>query len=455
MPLVQERAETTTKSETFSTRPFECSAVVPTTRPLYYGWIMLPLAMLALAASSPGQTYGVMIFNEMIRSQLQLGHSSFALAYTIGTILGAFPIPLFGWGMDRFGNRATMLALMGMFSLACLLMSLVQGWLMLTVGFLFLRMLGPGALAFVSGNTLAYWFDKRLGMVEGIRSLGTALSMACTPVLSLFLMQHYGWRGAYVGFALFSAGVLLPLFWLLYRNQPGDLGQYIDGVTLQRAELARHTRQAISAEQDFTLSEALKTAAFWIISAGTATYGLVQTALFFSLVPIFAERGLTAADAATMLSVFGIALTLMQLLGGILADRWAATQLMCLGLLLFSAGLSLITFAGSGTSPVLIGAIFGSSQGIFLGAAHPVWARYYGRQHLGKIRGCLMTINVASSSLGPLFAGVTYDLFGNFGFAMAVFMLVPLPIALLSLAARKPVKPVSQPFIEHLAPEAA
>ncbi len=405
---------------------------------LFYGWIMVPLAMLALAASSPGQTYGVTIFNESIRTDLRLDHGAFALAYTLGTIFGAFPITLFGWSMDRFGIRATMLAMIGLFSMACLFMSLATGWVLLMFGFMFLRMLGPGALAFVSGNTLAYWFERRLGMVEGIRSLGTALAMAFTPMISLYLMHRFGWRGAYVCFAIFMAAVLLPLFWKFYRNRPGDLGQYIDGHSLQRIEADRNARQGQPHSPDFTLGQALRTPAFWIISGGTATYGLVQTALFFSLVPIFAERGLTATDAATMLSVFGVALTLMQFIGGMLADRFSSRHLMAAGLTLFSCGLGLITFGGTGLSPIVIGLIFGTSQGLFMGAAHPVWARYFGREHLGKIRGCLMTINVASSSLGPLFAGVTYDLFGHFGFAMIVFTFAPLPLAALSLAAHKP-----------------
>jgi len=67
-----------------------------------------------------------------------------------------------------------------------------------------------------------------------------------------------------------------------------------------------------------------------------------------------------------------------------------------------------------------------------------LWARYFGRRHLGKIRGVLMTINIGSSSLGPLFAGLTRDWQGNFDMALIVFTLAPLPIALLSLLVASP-----------------
>jgi hypothetical protein len=46
----------------------ECVAVRD--RPFYYGWIMLPISMAALIASSPGQTFGVSILNEPMRASL-------------------------------------------------------------------------------------------------------------------------------------------------------------------------------------------------------------------------------------------------------------------------------------------------------------------------------------------------------------------------------------------------
>ena len=49
-----------------------------------------------------------------------------------------------------------------------------------------------------------------------------------------------------------------------------------------------------------------------------------------------------------------------------------------------------------------------------------------------------MTINIASSSLGPLFAGVTRDWQGDFNLALVAFAIAPLPIALLSLRVAPP-----------------
>jgi len=407
----------------------------------YYGWIMLPLAMLALAASAPGQTYGVMIFNEHIRTSLSLSHSQLAFAYTLGTIIGCLPITFFGSAMDRYGLRRTMLVMLTLFSLACGLMSLVSNWFMLLAGFTFLRMLGPGALAFLSGNTLSFWFDRKLGTVEGIRSTGTALSMMIAPILGLFLLQQFGWQKAYLCLGGLVACGLIPTFWYLFRNSPSEFGRGLDGVQVITRDETDQTETTVKQpDTDFTLGEALRTPAFWIFGSSKAMYALIQTAFFFSLVPILTERGFGETEAASLTTVFGITLIVMQMVGGALADRFPPTALLFIGLSFFSTGLALVSFASAGWMLLLAGILFGCGQGTFFGALQPIWARCYGRTHLGKIRGFLMTTMVGSSSIGPLVAGVTFDTWGSFSPAMYAFTLAPIPLAILCLLAPLPSK---------------
>ncbi|MEX0818076.1 MAG: MFS transporter [Pirellulaceae bacterium] len=406
-------------------------------RPLYYGWVMLPLAMATLIASSPGQTFGISIFNEPMRLSLGLSHGQLAAAYMLGTLLGAIPIGFIGRQMDRHGLRRTLLVVVSLFSLACVLTSAVQGWLALAAAFCLLRMLGPGALGLLSGNTLAFWFDRRLGMVEGFRQVGMALAMATIPMLNLWLVSHWGWRGAY---GILGASIwllLFPVVVIWFRNHPADVGQRLDGIGSRRL---RNSEDHATNEVfwGLTLGEALRTRAFWIVASGTATFGLIHTAVFFCLVPMFQERGLTAGVAATTLTVFAASLAAMQLVGGMLADRIRASYLLCAGMTGLGTAILLLFHSNSSAMALVVGAALGASQGMFFGAAHPLWARYFGRRHLGKIRGTLMTINVGSSSLGPLFAGLSRDVTGDFNLSLAVFAFAPFPIALLSLLVAPP-----------------
>lgn len=408
---------------------------------LFYGWIMLPLSMVALVASSPGQTFGVSIFNESIRESLALSHGQLAAAYMLGTLLAAVPITFTGALMDRFGLRRTMLAAIGLFGAACLLISQAAGWWSLLLAFFCLRALGPGALAFLSSNTLAFWFQRRLGLVEGLRQLGMAAAMTVIPTFNLYLVHSFGWRSAYLllGFSLWL--LLLPPMLLWFRNRPEELGQCIDG-TPRRWPRTDHSTGAGSIDFDpnwgLSLSQTLQQRSFWIVTGGTTLFGIVHTAVFFCLVPIFLDRGLSEADAAAMMTVFAISLALMNFVGGMLADRLPAPLLLAIGIAGLGASMFLLLAMHQAPTAYLVGGVMGLSQGLFFGTSQPLWARYFGRLHLGKIRGLLTTVNVGTSSLGPLFAGLLRDHFGSFDLALLAFAIAPLPLALAALTARPP-----------------
>jgi MFS family permease len=415
---------------------------------LYYGWIMLPISMVTLIASAPGQTFGVSIFNEPMRLSLGLSHSQLSAAYMLGTLLGAIPITFIGHQMDKRGLRQAMLAVVTLFSIACLITATVNGWLMLVIAFCFLRMLGPGALAFLSGNTLSFWFERRLGTVEGVRQLGMAAAMIAIPTLNLWLVNQMGWRGAYAVLGVAIWVVLFPLVALLFRNHPTDVGQQFDGTRDDVDNFLVATAASTTARVDtvsteywgLTLSQAMRTGSFWIVAGGTAAFSLILTAVFFCLAPLLEERGLSAKDAAATLTTCAACMAVMQLSGGMLADRLRAPYLMFIGMAGLSVSMLLLHRANTATSAMLAGGAMGIAQGLYFGTTHPLWARYFGRRHLGKIRGMLMTLAVASSAVGPFFAGTTRDWLGSFDLAMAVFIIAPLPIAVLSLLATPPSK---------------
>ncbi len=110
--------------------------------------------------------------------------------------------------------------------------------------------------------------------------------------------------------------------------------------------------------------------------------------------------------------LFAVCLSVMPLIGGTLSDRLRAPVLLATGLTGLGVSMVILNVASTPAAALVAGAAMGTSQGVYFGAVQPLWARYFGRRHLGKIRGVLTTVNVGSSSLGPLLAGVTRDLSG-------------------------------------------
>ena len=70
------------------------------------------------------------------------------------------------------------------------------------------------------------------------------------------------------------------------------------------------------------------------------------------------------------------------------------------------------------------------------------WADYYGREHLGTIRGITLSAQVGGQALGPIIAGVTFDWTGGYQWPFLFFTAVASLSGLLVLSASPPKKPV-------------
>jgi MFS family permease len=401
--------------------------------PFFYGWVMLPVAMALQVGTSPGQTYGVSVFNPFIREALGLSHSELTGSYLVASLLAAAPLPIVGWLIDRFGLRATALGVISLLGIACLAISGADGLIGLTLGFLLLRTFGQGSLTLIANNTLAMWFSRRLGTVSGLSGLGFSGAIAIVPATFLLLIHGMGWRWTFrvVGFGTWF--LLIPLVFLLYRNHPADVGQQLDGdpsPSEGETNLGREAESTApsSLAQSFDLWQACRTRSYWIALAISALWGMIATAVFFNIIPIFAWQGLSETQAAATFTTFAIAMAISQVASGILADRVPLNVLLSLSAVGLLGGILTLWNMNSAIVAHLYAMQFGAAQGLLIAVGNTLWPRYFGRVHLGQIRSSIWTATVASCSVGPFLMGLSIDMLGGYGPSLALFA------ALLSVA---------------------
>ena len=403
--------------------------------PFFYGWVMLSLAMIAMILTSPGQTYGVSAFNPSFREALNLSHSLLTGAYMLGTLLASIPQAYIGALMDRWGIRRTMTAVVILFGLACLFTSQVRNLPMLFFAFLCLRMFGQGALSLLASNTLAMWFHDRLGRVSGIMNVGTAAAVGLVPGLILSLINGIGWRWTYAALGIIVWVIMLPLLATLFRNQPEDVGQMPDGLPTPKLEseiLAENGRS-------FTLPAALHTRAYWITVCLTVAWSMIVTGITFNIIPLFESHGLTEEIAAASFATLATALAVSQIVGGYLADRLPLNWLACASAAGLTAGVLMLLPMQTVAQAHIFALFLGVGQGLLGAVQSTLWVRYYGRLHLGKIRGSVATASVAASSLGPFIMGATFDLFGSYNTSLWLFLALLLPLTFITPWATLPV----------------
>ena len=81
---------------------------------VYYGWVVLGVAALAMVGTLPGRTQGLGLITEPLLRDFGLGRVAYAQINLVATLIGA--LGCFGVGrlLDRYGSRSvlTVLALL-------------------------------------------------------------------------------------------------------------------------------------------------------------------------------------------------------------------------------------------------------------------------------------------------------------------------------------------------------
>ena len=403
----------------------------------YYGWIIVPVSILGSFATSPGQTYMISVFNPSFRDALSLNLSQLTGAYMLGTVLASIPQPYIGYWSDRVGIRRMLILIVVLFSLACVFIAQANSLLMLTLAFFFLRLFGQGALELLSTNMLPMWFRERLGRVSGIKNIVVRLLIGSIPLGVLAVIKQAGWRETYVLAGVVVLIVMLPLALFIYIGRPEDIGEEIEGGHTSKEPV--NVGQPISTpEKAFTLKEAMRSRSYWILVLSWVAWAAIATAITFNLLPIFTELGLSEEAAAGMFSLLMIASAFFQILGGTLADRIALKWLAFGSLGLYSLALGALITLPPDVAILSYTLTLGLGLGLFGGLSNTVWVRYFGRTHLGNIRGSVWTAGVAGSSVGPFLMALAFDRFGDFRFSLIVAASVLAVLAVAGLWATPP-----------------
>jgi OFA family oxalate/formate antiporter-like MFS transporter len=82
---------------------------------------------------------------------------------------------------------------------------------------------------------------------------------------------------------------------------------------------------------------------------------------------------------------------------------------------------------------ILYAIFMGITQGFGGVVSGTIWAKYYGRAHIGKIRGSVFTAGVVGSSLGPFIMGFIYDNTGSYQLSLWIFAVLLFPTIIASL----------------------
>jgi MFS family permease len=387
------------------------------TRPVGSTWLVVGVAAFAMVATLPGRTHGLGLVTEPLLRDLGIDRVQYASINLWATLFGAIFCVPWGWLIDRLGAAAMLALTLMALGAVVVVMGQVPGtwivtWAMpapswlsasgtwnttlamdLFLLVLLTRGLGQSALSVVSITMLGQSTGARSGLAVGIYSFLVAVGFAAAFSLIKYVDDSWrpGWRELWsaIGWVVLASG---PVAWILIRplrlreTTPGH------GDALPEA----------SSDMSVTFGEALRSPAFWVFGIATSLYGLIAAGISLFNESILAERGFDRGVYLAITSEMFMVGLASNLASGWLATRWPMGRILALAMFLLASALLSYPFVASLTHLYLYAVVMAVAGGMVTVIFFSVWARAFGKKHLGQIQGAAQMITVLASAFGPL-----------------------------------------------------
>ena len=376
------------------------------------------------------------------RTQLSI---AFAFTRVEGGVLG----PVEGYLNDRVGTRRMVLIGMLILGFGLILLGQVSQLWMFYLAYIVMA-LGGGLGGWLPLTALLNnWFVRNrtaaMGWSNSVTRLGGLLLI---PAMAWAIDPDHdrlGWQLTATILGLFTLATAVPLSRLI-RNRPEDYNLRPDGDriglrstagTTEGPATSRHV--AAPADVDFTVSQALRTPAFWFISFGHGFTSMAIVALMAHLAPMMTDAGFSLQTTAWVVTVYTFVSMVFQVIGGYIGDRVPKNVALFVFTCIQGAAVMVIAFSSS----LIMAYLFAILFGIGFGGRNPLTTAirgdYFGRTYYGMLLGISQVPMNILLLIAPLFAGLMRDLQGTYTTAFFVMGILTFLGGALMLMAKKPV----------------
>jgi MFS family permease len=319
-----------------------------------------------------------------------------AFGWSKPQVMGAFTFGLAVWGaasyaagaaIDAGQGRVLMSAGAALAGAGFVVWSRVDGLAMLYVAWAMLGASMAATLYEPAFNVLTKRFPDRY--VRGITTLTLVGGFASTLSFpaAAWLIARFEWRMALAIIGAVLLLVVAPLHAWALRGTP-------------KTTVPAAHRDAVA---DATLHEALRERSFWLLTATFTLYSFAAAAMWAHMMPAFAAKGRSEAQALAVVVWFGPAQVAGRL-GYVAFGRWVSARRLGL-MVLGGLPVSLAIFAVSDGTPALLlfALLFGVANGLVTIVRGSLVPEYFGRQHVGRISGAMTGISLLARASAPLF----------------------------------------------------
>ncbi len=395
----------------------ETSLLMRTVKPrFFYGYIVVVVAAsIQLVGWGIVDVFGV--FFKPLLTEFGWTRAIISGAASLCLLVHGFAGIIVGGLSDRFGPRIVMTALSVIYGLGLLLMSRVSTIWQLYLFYGVVVGIGVSGMDVILLSTTARWFVKRRGMMSGIVKVGTGVGILIMPLVASMLISAYGWRNSYSIAGVASLVFIVSAAQFL-RRDPREIGQLPDGEEETKAGSLNLVEVGLS------LREAIHTGQFWMICVAYLIISFCAHTILVHIVPHAGDLGISATNAASVLSVIGGASIASRFIMGSAGDRIGHKRALLVCFFILVTALSWLQVARELRMLYLFAVIYGFNHGGFFALISPLVAGLFGTRSQGTLLGIIIFSGTIGGSISTILSGHIFDITGSYQLAFLILLIL-------------------------------
>lgn len=419
----------------------------------YYGWVIVGASGTVIFGRMAPNITTLTVFIYPMSEELGWSRTVISGAVSAGALAAVVFSPVVGWAIDRYGTRPVMVISMVVLGLSMTSLAWATVPFTFYLAYSTARVVFHTAAPIGASTVVSRWFIRKRGRAIGIVFLFGAIGGLVFTMQSALFIDHFGTKVAWLSLGLLVLGVSVIPVLLLVAERPEDIGLMPDGrmpdevpvpaSSLPVQEQIPRTVQVqtgVPVDDSWSLGGAMRTRSFWVLFFMGMAMFCVNTGTNVHIGAYYRDQGLTLTLAAVAISFSWLVSAFGSVVWGWVLEKIEARYAYSLLLLILGIStlylLTVDSAAGAFGAAALIGSVSAGSQVI----PTIMYADYYGRNSMGKIRGISETGVLIGQSTGPLLAGVVFDLNGSYSFVFLVFGGIAITCGLIVLTATRPVR---------------
>ena len=431
-------------------------------RGVFYGWWLVGLSsiMLTLMSLTVFQGLGTMLV--ALERQFLWSRTALSGAFSLARVEGAVLGPIEGVLIDRIGTRRMVMigyTIMGVGfiwlsqieSLGNMRLvakvspfdSLDESLIQFYLAYIFIT-LGSGLGGWLALIALVNnWFSRRRSFAMATAMSGIHLGGLLVTPFALAI-DTFGFDSTALGIGIVLLAIVGPAAKAI-RNHPEDMGLLPDGDTqLPQVEdtTAASAMPREDDEPEFTVMQALKTPAFWMLTIAQVASSVAIVTLALHLVPKLTDTGMSLTAAASVHTTYTLIALPAQFISGYYADRLPKTLMIAFFMFVQGVGILIIALYDSAVMAYVFALLYGIGFGGRSPLTTAIRGEYFGRKAFATIMGVSQFPMNIAMIFAPLFAGYMFDTTGTYIVPFTTFAALTVAGGVLMLFVRKPEAPL-------------